>query len=245
MRGLHHEFRNSTRLAQQKSGATSTKISGATAIFHHQGLDFCCGGNKSLRRAAAEKNLDSNAIADALWSIASKDDVAATENMPLPELIDFILENFHQVHRAELPELVRLATKVERVHINKPDCPHDLSDHLLHMAQELDMHMQKEEQILFPMIKQRAGSIVLGPISVMRHKHGDHGAALRELERLTNNTQPPVGACNTWRALYLGLQKLRNDLMEHIHLENNLLFVKQEEQFSKPQTNSTCCGSCS
>ena len=82
--------------------------------------------------------------------------------MPLSDLIDYILENFHQVHRAELPELLRLANKVERVHADKPDCPHGLSEHLLHMAQELEMHMQKEEQILFPMIKQGSGSMVLG-----------------------------------------------------------------------------------
>ncbi|MDO8343129.1 MAG: iron-sulfur cluster repair protein YtfE [Cellvibrio sp.] len=221
-------------LLNRSLGQLARKIPGATVIFHHQGLDFCCGGNKSLRRAAEEKNLDSEVIANALLSIASKGDIAVTEDMPLPGLIDFILENFHQVHRAELPELVRLATKVERVHIDKPDCPHGLSDHLLHMAQELEMHMQKEEQILFPMIKRGTGSMVLGPISVMRHEHDDDSMALRELERLTNNMQPPLGACNSWCALYLGLQKLRNDLMEHIHLENNLLFIKQEEQFGKP-----------
>lgn len=231
-------------LLNRSLGQLARKIPGATAIFHQQGLDFCCGGNKSLRRAAEEKNLDSDVIANSLLRIASKGDVAATESMALPVLIDFILENFHQVHRVELPELVRLATKVERVHSDKSDCPHGLSDHLLHMSHELEMHMQKEEQILFPMIKQGAGSMVLGPISVMRHEHDDHGAALRELERLTNNMQPPLGACNTWRALYLGLQKLRNDLMQHIHLENNLLFVKQEELFSKPQSNVTCCGHC-
>lgn len=232
-------------LLNRSLGQLARKIPGATAIFHHHGLDFCCGGNKSLLRAAEEKNLDSETIANALLAIANKGETPATETMPLAELIDYILENFHQVHRTELPELLRLANKVERVHTDKPDCPHGLSEHLLLMAQELEQHMQKEENILFPMIKRGTGSMVLGPISVMRHEHDDHGAALRELERLTNNMHPPIGACNTWRALYLGLQKLHNDLMEHIHLENNLLFVKQEEQFSKSQHNSTCCGSCS
>ncbi|HSC68698.1 MAG TPA: DUF542 domain-containing protein, partial [Cellvibrio sp.] len=84
-------------LLNRSLGQLARKIPGATAIFHRQGLDFCCGGNKSLRRAAEEKNLDSDIIANALFSIASKGDVAATEDMPLPLLIDFILENFHQV----------------------------------------------------------------------------------------------------------------------------------------------------
>lgn len=226
-------------LLNRSLGQLARKIPGATAIFHQHGLDFCCGGNKSLRCAAEEKNLDSETIANSLLAIANKGETPATETMPFPELIDYILENFHQVHRTELPELLRLANKVERVHADKPDCPHGLSDHLLQMAQELELHMQKEENILFPMIKRGTGSMVLGPISVMRHEHDDHGVALRDLERLTNNMQPPLGACNTWRALYLGLQKLRDNLMEHIHLENNLLFVKQEEQFNTSQTDST------
>lgn len=219
-------------LLDRSLGQLARKIPGATAVFNQYGLDFCCGGNKSLRRAAEEKKMDSEAIANSLLAIATKGEAPLTDALPLPDLIDYILENFHQVHRTELPELLRLANKVERVHADKPDCPHGLSDHLLHMAKELEAHMQKEEQILFPMIKRGSGSIVLGPISVMRHEHDDHGEALRELERLTNHMRPPIGACNTWRALYLGLQKLRDDLMEHIHLENNLLFIKQEEQFS-------------
>ena len=184
----------------------------------------------------------SDLTANSLSAIANKGEQSATETMPIPELIDYILENFHQTHRAELPELLRLANKVERVHADKPDCPHGLSTHLLQMTQELEQHMQKEEQILFPMIKRGTGSMVLGPISVMRHEHDDHGLALRELERLTHNMQAPIGACNTWRALYLGLQKFHNDLMEHIHVENTLLFAKQEEQFNDPQPKSTCCG---
>ncbi len=168
-------------LLNRSLGQLARKIPGATAIFHHHGLDFCCGGNKSLRRAAEEKNLDSETIANSLLAIANKDETPVTEAMPLPELIDYILDNFHQVHRTELPELLRLANKVERVHADKPDCPHGLSDHLLQMAQELELHMQKEENILFPMIKRGTGSMVLGPISVMRHEHDDHGVALRDL----------------------------------------------------------------
>lgn len=234
-------------LLDRSLGQLARKIPGATAVFHQHGLDFCCGGNRSLRKAAEEKNIDSVEIEQELQSILDQQDPPATDAMPLPELIDFILDNFHRVHRQELPELIRLADKVERVHGDKPNCPKGLTAHLMHMAQELESHMQKEEMILFPMIKQGAGSMVMGPVSVMRHEHDDHGTALAELERLTNNMQPPQGACNTWRALYLGLQKLRHDLMEHIHLENNVLFVKVEESFSGNSTTEnkqTCCGSC-
>lgn len=234
-------------LLDRSLGQLARKIPGATAVFHQYGLDFCCGGNKSLRKAAEEKNLDPNGIEQTLVSLIDQQEPPATDAMPLPELIDYILENFHAVHRQELPELIRLADKVERVHADNPDCPKGLTAHLMHMAQELEAHMQKEEMILFPMIKQGAGSMVMGPIGVMRHEHDDHGAALAELERITSGIQHPKGACNTWRALYLGLQKLRHDLMEHIHLENNLLFVKVEEPFaanSATENKQTCCGSC-
>lgn len=234
-------------LLDRSLGQLARKIPGATAVFHQQGLDFCCGGNKSLRQAANDKNLDASAIETTLLSLVQDNQSSPTEALSLSALVDYILENFHAVHRNELPELIRLAEKVERVHGDKVDCPLGLTAHLTHMAQELELHMQKEEKILFPMIKQGGGSMMMGPISVMRHEHDDHGAALRKLEQLTNHFQHPQGACNTWRALYLGLQKLHHDLMEHIHLENNLLFVKQEELLAAnaAQDKSSCCGSCS
>ena len=231
-------------LLDRSLGQLARKIPGATAIFHHYGLDFCCGGNKSLRRAAEEKNLDAAHLEQALFQLDTSGTTLVTETMSPGELIDYILENFHAVHRQQLPELIRLAEKVERVHGDKPDCPHGLTEHLMQMAQELEMHMQKEEQILFPMVKQGAGSMILGPVSVMRHEHDDHGAALRKLEQLTHGIQPPSGACNTWRALYLGLQRLRDDLMQHIHLENNLLFEKIEAQYPPVTKVNSCCGTC-
>ena len=84
--------------------------------------------------------------------------------------------------------------------------------------------LKKEEQILFPMLASNNAGLPAGPISVMRAEHVQHGGALAEIERLTNNIVPPANACNTWRALYLGLASLRDDLIQHIHLENNILF---------------------
>jgi regulator of cell morphogenesis and NO signaling len=84
--------------------------------------------------------------------------------------------------------------------------------------------MAKEEQILFPMLKQEVNPMVVHPISMMRHEHVNHGTQLEKLANLTSNHQPPVGACNTWQALYAGTARLTEDLIEHIHTENNLLF---------------------
>ena len=123
-----------------------------------------------------------------------------------------------------MPELLRLAQRVEYVHGAKPECPVGLANLLAEMQMELEGHMAKEEQILFPMLASSNGGLPEGPIAVMRAEHVQHGGALAELERLTDNITPPVNACNTWRALYLGLAAFRDDLIQHIHLENNILF---------------------
>jgi regulator of cell morphogenesis and NO signaling len=141
-------------------------------------------------------------------------------------LIDHILTRYHDVHREQLPELTRMARRVEQVHGERDACPRGLADLLNTMHQEMESHMQKEEQILFPMLLRGQGSQARGPITVMRHEHDDHGAGLARLMILTDNIRPPEGACTTWRALYAGLSEFRNDLMEHIHLENNLLFER-------------------
>ena len=96
------------------------------------------------------------------------------------------------------------------------------------------MHMHKEEAVLFPMLRAGGNSFVSQPIAMMRHEHNDHGEALEHLASLTNDITPPMGACNTWRALYTGLAQLREDLINHIHLENNILFP-QFEQAAQPQ----------
>ena len=121
------------------------------------------------------------------------------------ELIDHILTRFHDVHRQQLPELIRMAHRVEAVHRGNPDVPAGLGDALEAMRQELLTHMHKEEAILFPMLRQGGNSFVSQPIGVMRHEHNDHGAALEHLASLTHDMIPPMGACNTWRALHTGL----------------------------------------
>lgn len=141
-------------------------------------------------------------------------------------LIDHILTRYHAIHRQQLPELVRMARRVEHVHGAKESCPRGLADLLVAIHQELESHMQKEEQILFPMLRRGLGAQAQGPIAVMRHEHDDHGASLEQIMTLTDGITPPAGACNTWRALYAGLREFREDLTQHIHLENNLLFER-------------------
>ncbi|KOF52823.1 MULTISPECIES: iron-sulfur cluster repair protein YtfE [unclassified Achromobacter] len=212
-------------LIDQPLGQLARTIPGATRIFHEYDLDFCCGGKHSLREAAAEKSLDPAAIEARLLAATDAGQERRDWGGASPsDLIDHILVRYHERHREQLPELIRLARKVEQVHAGHPDCPAGLAELLHGMQQELESHMQKEELVLFPLLARGHAAMAGGPIMVMRMEHDQHGDALRELLALTHDITLPRGACNTWRALYLGLAAFREDLMEHIHLENNILF---------------------
>ncbi|AFI82929.1 iron-sulfur cluster repair protein YtfE [Methylophaga nitratireducenticrescens] len=211
-------------LLQTSLGEIATQLAGATRVFRQYKLDFCCGGGISLEEALQRKQLDAEPVLKQLEALKDESPEQDWTTRPIPELVNYIYNHFHLVHREQLPELRRMARRVETVHGDKSDCPLGLADQLEILENELESHMQKEESILFPMLQQGAGAHAGGPIQVMMHEHNDHGEALQRLVELTNDMTPPADACNTWRALYLGLDQLRNDLMEHIHLENNVLF---------------------
>lgn len=214
-------------LLETPVGDIAATLPGATAIFRRHKIDFCCGGGKPLQSACADKGLDPAPLATELEKLkAGSSNTSGWQERPLPELLDHILANYHEKHRRDLPELYRLASRVEAVHRDHPACPHGLAAAIRETAQELDAHMQKEEQILFPMIGRGMGGMAGGPISVMQHEHDEHGERLRNLERLAHNFELPQGACNTWRATYTGVRALIDDVMEHIHLENNVLFPR-------------------
>jgi regulator of cell morphogenesis and NO signaling len=142
------------------------------------------------------------------------------------DLIALIETRYHTTHRRELPELVRLARRVETVHGAHPLAPTGIAALLARMAAALVEHMEKEEKMLFPLMRQGGHAMIAQPIGVMLAEHDDHGANLRELARIAHDFEPPEDACPTWQALYVGARKLTDDLMEHIHLENNVLFPR-------------------
>ncbi len=208
-------------------GQLARDIPGATALFHKHNLNFCCGGDVSLREAARNSQVDAGPIALALEQLmsASPGETDLNDKSDI-DLIEHILERYHDTHRRQLPELIRLAARVELVHGGHPQCPAGLTALLEDMQQALEAHMAREEQILFPMIARGMGAMARMPISLMKQQHDDHGDLLHELERCTRGFTLPDGACNTWTALYRGLAALRQDLMDHIHIENNVLFYR-------------------
>ena len=212
--------------ADQTIGQIAVELPGATAVFRRLKLDFCCGGHLSLAEATHAKGLALESVLAELAALERPDTVPAVTEPGA--LMDHIISRYHDVHRAQFPELIRMAHRVETVHRGKPGVPAGLGDFLETMEQELTAHMHKEEAILFPMLKAGGNPFVVHPIGMMRAEHTDHGAALQQLNALTHDATPPAGACNTWRALYAGVAQLRDDLMEHIHLENNVLFPQFE-----------------
>lgn len=211
--------------ARRPLGEIAATLPGATAVFRRHKLDFCCGGGVSLATAASRKGLDLADLEKELTGLAATAP-AAEAAAETGVMIDWIVTRFHAAHRRDLPELVKLARRVEAVHRDHAAVPAGLADLLARMETELDEHMQKEEQILFPLMRNGGHPMIGHPIGMMMAEHDDHGASLAQLEALTQDFTPPTDACATWRALYTGARKLADDLVEHIHTENNILFPR-------------------
>ncbi|WP_165460670.1 iron-sulfur cluster repair protein YtfE [Atlantibacter sp.] len=213
-------------LRDQPLGELALTIPRASALFRKHNLDFCCGGKQTLLRAATRQELDLDALEAELMALADEPMEKEWRTAPLADIIDHIIVRYHDRHREQLPELIYQATKVERVHADKPNVPKGLTKYLTMLHEELSSHMMKEEQILFPMIKQGMGSHATGPITVMESEHDEAGELLEVIKHTTNNVTPPPEACTTWKAMYNGINELIDDLMNHISLENNVLFPR-------------------
>ena len=210
--------------AERTVADITTRLPGATAVFRAHRIDFCCGGARPLAEAAAERDVPIAQIEAELQRLSP--DLPHTAPEETCALIGYILVRYHEAHRRELPELLRLAARVETRHASHPAVPVGLHETLEELYEALDEHMRKEEQVLFPLMMQGGLPTIAAPILRMRHDHDGHGDRLRRIETLTHGLKLPDDACATWRALYAGLAKLADDLHEHVHLENNVLFAR-------------------
>lgn len=145
------------------------------------------------------------------------------------ELTRYIETRYHVRHREQLPRLAELAEKVETLHAGKADTPRGLADLLRRMIGEMEVHMKKEELILFPAIRRGGMPGIETPIAVMRADHDNHDCDIAEIRRLTANLTLQQGACRSWNALYEGLGEFVADLEDHMRLENEVLFPPFEE----------------
>ena len=214
---------------ESKVGQIAAEHPLATRVFARHGIDFCCGGGKPLGQVCSERDLDTAVVLTEIQNeLAAPDSTEVRwDQEPLGDLVEHILATYHKSLKEELPRLEAMTRKVVDVHGDKqPEKLPELLSVYLGLKAELEQHMAKEEQILFPMIQNGQGAMTEGPISVMEHEHDSAGNALKRLRELTNGYEVPEEACNTWRALWHGLAALEESLHQHIHLENNILFPR-------------------
>ncbi|MBL9027624.1 MAG: iron-sulfur cluster repair di-iron protein [Myxococcales bacterium] len=210
-------------------GAVVTERPSTSRLFSRLGIDFCCGGKKSLATACAEKGLDVGSVLAELGATTpeARNDWA---DAPLGSVCDHIERTHHAFTVAELDRLAGLLEKVARVHGAKHPNMVELASVFAPFAEELRQHMMKEERILFPAIRALASGEpargIGGPVSVMMREHDGAGAALRSMREIALDYVPPEGACNTFKAALGGLVDLETDLLLHVHLENNVLFPR-------------------
>jgi regulator of cell morphogenesis and NO signaling len=207
------------------------------------GLDFCCGGKRTLAEACAAKNLDTGNVIQALDAVVP--DVAGNPTLhhrewPASFLADYIVQVHHRYVRKILPELSAYAGKVARVHGERHPELLEIRQLVQDISEEMTAHMFKEENILFPYIKvldsasgaQQAGvpfATVQAPINMMEMEHESAGGIMARIRELTLDYEAPEGACGSYRLLYTLLEEFEKDLHIHVHLENNILFPKAIE----------------
>jgi regulator of cell morphogenesis and NO signaling len=231
-----------TAIAEKTVREFALENSSATRVFEKLGIDYCCGGNKSLEEACRAVNLHLEEVQNALAAAEQQSKTAVAGDMqsgPLADLIAHIQSKHHQYVREEIARLGPLFEKVCGVHgKNHPELLH-IQAIFSSLAQELTAHLMKEEMVLFPYVarmeeRRIAGEpalpapfgTVANPAAMMEREHDSAGNALRAMRAASNGYASPEGACTSYRALYRALAEFEADLHQHIHLENNILFPR-------------------
>ena len=222
---------------------------GALAIFTKYNIDYCCGGHRSIDDACIRIGLDPEKIKAEILRSSERETSEAIrpEKWSSALLIDYIVGNHHTYVKNAIPEVQAFLDKVCDAHGN--DCSEllQIRENFIELSDELLSHMEKEELVLFPWIKnleaensedKREISRLKGPIGAMEHEHVIAGDLVKEIRSLSKNYTPPDFACPTFRITYKKLNEFENDLMRHIHLENNILFERMKDK-------TTAGGSCS
>ena len=209
----------------------------AVRVFEELGIDYCCGGDRPVSDAVSALHISLDAPAERIDSAcaAPEPDERDWSTASLTELADYIEAKHHAYLRSELPRLSDVCRRVLDAHrARHGDILAPLQETFEGLRSELEAHMMKEENVLFPMIRAREASAdqeiggfpIEAPISVMRAEHDSAGEALETMRDITSNYSLPDDACPSYRDLYLSLQNLERDLHRHIHLENNILFPR-------------------
>ena len=198
------------------------------AVLQARRIDFCCDGGRTVRDACAARGLDVAPVLAALEAAAGSRDAARAEDpraMKTEELVAHIVSRHHAYLRSALPFLVPLASKVARVHGDHDPRLRDVQEVFFELREALDAHLDEEEQVLFRQVTAAAPdqAVLDRELSGMVEEHREIGAALRRIRELTDDFAPPSWACTSYRTLLAELQALEQDVLWHVHIENQVL----------------------
>ncbi|KGE85860.1 MAG: iron-sulfur cluster repair di-iron protein [Phaeodactylibacter xiamenensis] len=222
----------------------------AAEVFKSFGIDFCCGGGKTVAEVCQAKGVDYTALERQFLELDKQRSDAPAHNFKSWQpsfLIDYIVNVHHTYVTEKVPLLKQYAAKVAKVHKDSIPASKEVKTYLDALSEELLDHLQKEERVLFPYIKRLEAAIqqptadrsafkgVSGPIGQMELEHEFAGEMMSKIRAATDDFTPPDFACNTVRVLYKMLEEFERDLHQHVHLENNVLFpraLKMEAQLT-------------
>ena len=230
--------------------ATSTvkelaiEVPGATRVFEKLGIDYCCGGGRTLEAACTEAGIVAGEVVSQIEAAGLKEGSAREREWPqdsLGALVHFIIDKHHVFTTGEMARIEPLLAKVRTVHGHRHPELIEIERLFANLKADLTLHMKKEEMILFPYIialedaveaGQKAPSPMFGtvrnPIKQMMTEHDTAGDILRNIRGLSGGFAVPADGCTSFTAAYEALEGLEKDLHQHIHLENNVLFPKTE-----------------
>lgn len=213
-------------------------------VFKKYGLDFCCGGGRPVAEACERKGIDLDTLLNELSVVTQEKSQNDNYQEWSPDfLADYIVNTHHRFVRDKLPEIEIYARKVAKVHGSRHKELNVILNEFLMLKDELLNHLEKEEKMLFPYIKElvkweKSGEkmdqkphfgTVENPVRMMEVEHDEAGESMAKIQKLSNNFTPPEDACASYRVLFQNLEGFQDDLHKHVHLENNILFPKALE----------------
>ncbi|MBP7315720.1 MAG: iron-sulfur cluster repair di-iron protein [Chitinophagaceae bacterium] len=216
----------------------------AASIFEKHHLDFCCKGKRTLEQACSESDIKIEEVIEQLEKVGETNGSKTNYNeLSLAQLSEHIVSTHHNYVKNEMPALLGYLQKVASKHGDRHPEMNKVFQIFGAVKEEMEFHMQKEEMVLFPRIKDIENQIQEGkkvvvsssylqsPINMMEEEHDHAGSMLAEIRNLTNNYNPPADACTTYQLSFASLQAFELDLHRHVHLENNILFPKALKMF--------------
>jgi len=224
----------------------------AASVFEKYHLDFCCKGKRSLEQACSEQQLTVSQITAELENIFSNESIGAVidfDKMNLTQLCDYIVQTHHAYVKNEMPQIYAYLQKVSSKHGERHPELYKIFQTFVAVKEEMEGHMQKEELVLFPRIKELQKlaydenanlqlniTYLQSPIKAMEQEHDHAGNLLNDIRIFSNDYVPPEDACTTYRLCFAALKTFEMDLHQHVHLENNILFPKAIDTFRELQT---------